>query len=586
MLPEEQGQSGFTFRAVIIAILVTLFLLASSSYIALKLGALPWPIILAVIVCTGIIKLLSGRKKLNLHEINVAQAGSSIGGLMASALVFTIPGIWFLQKQGVEIGNISPWTIALICLVAGILGVLLSVPLRRTFVDEEKLPYPSGTAGAELLKSGKHKGILKIALIFGLIAGIFAMSRELYFAAGFTVASLAAFGIYLTLYPMPLAAGVGYILGFNASFSWFIGSVIGWLIIIPLLVTRGFTGNAITLVQNLGMGLVLGAGLGFFLSYVVPRFKKIFGPVFKFKDAPWYMKFTPIFSLIALVFLIWIGTPLLASIITIVGVWVMVAVAARMTGETNIDPLEQFGIFVTITAILIYSLINGQLSYEFSFLVAFFVSVACAIAGDIGQDYKSAKIIGTKASDIVKIDLIAVVFAAAAAPFVLEVIKKGYLNIMFTPQMPAPQAQLVAGSITGFAFPKVFLTGLLIGVAVEIFYAVLKKYGKKINFSMMPLGIGMFLGLAISIPLFIGGLIRVFADKKWPKKSHLGIIVAAAIMGGEGIAGFLLAAIFVGGTMIYPLIEKAVFAQILLVIFVLALLLTIVWRRNKNATSS
>ena len=93
-----------------------------------------------------------------------------------------------------------------------------------------------------------------------------------------------------------------------------------------------------------------------------------------------------------------------------------------------------------------------------SFIIVAFVSVACAVAGDVGHDYKSSKIVGTKFFDIVKVDLIAVVFAGFAAPFVLNVIYSGFSDLLFSDAMPAPQAQLVASSIFGFEYPGVFVS--------------------------------------------------------------------------------------------------------------------------------
>ncbi len=546
---KQAEKSGFTLRAVIISVLVALFLVASSSYIAIKLGALPWPIIFSVIVCGGLIKVFTSlRKKVNIHEINVAQAGASIGGLVAAGIVFTIPGIIFIQQQkGINIALPNPWLLALITVTAGVLGVLLSVPLKKRFVDEEKLPYPSGTAGAELLQAGKTGGKQLVwIIVIACIAGLFALWRDISFPAGYTIAALAPIGIFLTLYPMPLAAGVGYILGKRASGSWFLGALIGWIVIVPILILlRGFTaGDATSFVQNLGMGIVLGSGVGFFVLYFLPRIKKIVMPMFKSKQA--YTNYLPWLSIIAAIILVLSGVPIIAAIITVIGVWIMVAIAARMTGETNIDPLEQFGILVGLVALTIYAVFSLELSITASFLIVAFVSVACAVAGDIGHDYKSAKIIGTRFKDIVKIDLITVIFAGLAAPFVFELIRKGFAEQLFTAAMPAPQATLVAGSIFGFAYPKVFLFGFGIAFIAELIKLFFPKE-KKFDVLMMPFGIGLFLGLALAIPLAIGGLIRTIIDKKYKRFYHIGLLVAAGIMGGEGIAGFSVGALTTAG---------------------------------------
>ncbi len=536
---------GFTWRAAAIAVALSLFLLASSSYLAMKIGAMPWPIIFSVIVAGGILRLRS--KQVNVHEINVAQAGASVGGLVASGIVFTIPGIIFLnQEQGTNIAWPSAGVLALLTAAAGVLGVALSIPLKKTFVDEEKLPYPAGTAGAELLLLGQQGGRMLFAIIaIGAAAGIFALLRELHFPAGFTVATLTAMGIFLTFYPMPLAVSSGYILGAKAGFSWFAGAVLGWLIIIPILMHHGFSSRAaIPWAQNLGMGMVLGSGLGFFASYLVPRFKAIFLPLLQ--SSRRYALFLPGISALGSIALAVSGAPVLAACLAVLGVWIMVAVAARMTGETNIDPLEQFGIFIALVIAFIHSSFALPLSPFASFMIVTFVSVACAVAGDIGHDYKSAQIVGTRFMDIVKVDLIAVIFAGLAAPFVLELITTSFAGQLFTPLMPAPQARLVAGSIFGFQYPSVFLAGLGFAFLFEIGNALLpEKYRHKIL--LMPLGIGLFLGLGLAIPMALGAGIRMFMDKKYPQAYHAGLLAAAGIMGGEGIAGFTAGALTTTG---------------------------------------
>jgi uncharacterized oligopeptide transporter (OPT) family protein len=573
MIPEEQGESGFTIRALAIAVILTLFLLATSSYIALKLGALPWPIIFSVIVAGAILKMF----KTSIHEINVAQAGGTIGGLMASGVVFTIPGIIYLQQtEGLSIPLPSWWALALICITGGALGVLLSIPVRRAFIDEENLPYPSGAAGAEVLKAEFHGGTHAYLVAFvGLLAGIFALSRDLWFPAGFALTGLVAYGIYFTLYPMPLGVGIGYILGPKASVnSWFLGSVIGWVIIIPYLVRTGFTGDATKLVQELGMGFVLGSGVGFFVGYVIPKAKAIFLPLFRWKGAPWYTRFTPIGSVIAFVVLIAAGVPVVASILSVAGVWIMATVAARMTGETNIDPLEQFGIIIGLLCLGVYAAMNKELGYLPAFLLVCFVSVAAALAGDIGHDYKSAKILNTQPKDIIKVDFICAIAAGIMAPFILKVIVEGYSTALFTSEMPAPQAVLVAGSIFGFKYPSVFLTGFGIAFVLEVLQRATKK---SLPISFMAFGIGMFLGLTFGFLFFIGGIIRWYTDKKAPHVTEEGILTAAGLMGGEGIAGFVAGAIFVLG------VSRVMSNLILLVVFVLLLIITVLLYGERNS---
>jgi uncharacterized oligopeptide transporter (OPT) family protein len=122
-----QQQPGFSIRAVIIASALSLFLLMSTSYIALKLGAAPWPIIFSVIVSGTIIKFLNRKRDINIHEINVAQAGGSIGGLVAAGITFTLPGLIYInQTQGLDIELPESWILSLLFATAGVLGLILS----------------------------------------------------------------------------------------------------------------------------------------------------------------------------------------------------------------------------------------------------------------------------------------------------------------------------------------------------------------------------------------------------------------------------------------------------------------------------
>ena len=531
-------KAGFTLRAALIAVALSLFLLASSSYIAIKIGALPWPIIFSVIVSGGIIKLLSRSQRVNVHEINVAQAGASIGGLIAAGIVFTVPGILYLnQTRNLDIAWPNPYLLGLLTAVAGLLGILLSVPLKYTFVDEEQLPYPAGTAGAELLKLGQTGGRqLFFILLCGAGAAVFALVRDIYFPAGFMLAGLTFLGIYVAIIPLPLAVSGGYILGKRVGLAWFGGAVIGWLILLPLLTQRGFAREpAEGIVENLGMGMVLGAGIGFFVSYIIPRIRRILAPMLKSRGI--YFRLLPLIVFLSLAGLLFIGVPFWAASLAVFGVFIMVAVAARMTGETNIDPLEQFGIFIGLVIAFVYNSASQELSMFVLFMIVTFVSVACAVAGDVGHDYKSAVIIGTKFSDIVKVDIIAVIFAGAAAPFVLETIQSGFADQLFTPAMPAPQAQLVAGSIFGFEYPLMFAAGFALAFVGEISNRLLPDKFKN-RVPLMPVGIGLFLGLGLAIPIAVGSLIRAYIDRSRPHLYQSGLLIAAGVMGGEGIAGF------------------------------------------------
>jgi uncharacterized oligopeptide transporter (OPT) family protein len=543
----HQEKSGFTIRAAFIAIALSIFLLMSTSYIALKLGAAPWPIIFSVIVSTSVLKLLNRRRELNIHEANVAQAGGSIGGLVAAGIAFTLPGILYLnQTKGIDIELPEPWVLGLVFAAAGILGLILSIPLKYTFIDEENLPFPAGTAGAELLKLGKTGGKeLFLLLIIGSLAGIFTLIRDIYFPAGFVLLTISSLSIVLIFLPLPIAIGAGYILGPRAGFSWLAGAVIGWFALVPLMYLNGLeTTLAVDYTKSLGMGMVLGSGMSFFLSYVLPRFRQIFLPALQ--TAKRIRLMIPVALAVGLLTLLLSGVHWISAILTLLGVWAMVAVAARMTGETNIDPLEQFGIFITLLIAGFYGLMSLHIPLSTLFIIVAFVSIACAIAGDAGHDYKSAAIIGTRFFDIVKVDFITVTVVGFISPFLFEIIRHGFSNQLFTPAMPAPQARLVAESIIGFEHPVSFIIGFSIAFLGELTNYLLPEKLKN-RFLWMPFGIGLFLGPGLAIPIALGAVLNIWINKKRPNLFHTGILIAAGIMGAEGIAGFSAGALTIFG---------------------------------------
>lgn len=576
-LPQEK--SGFTIRAAFIAIALSIFLLMSTSYIALKLGAAPWPIIFSVIVSTSVIKLLNRRRELNIHEVNVAQAGGSIGGLVAAGIAFTLPGILYLnQTKGLHIELPEPWVLGLVFAAAGILGLILSVPLKYTFIDEENLPFPAGTAGAELLKLGKTGGKeLFLLLIIGAFIGIFTLIRDIYFPAGLILLTISSLSIVLIFLPLPIAIGAGYILGPRAGFSWLAGAVIGGFVLVPLMYLNGLeTTLAVDYTKSLGMGMVLGSGMSFFLSYVLPRFRQIFLPVLQTTKRIRFM--IPVTLAVGLLTLLLSGVHWISAILTLLGVWAMVAVAARMTGETNIDPLEQFGIFITLLIAGFYGLMSIHIPLSTLFIIVAFVSIACAIAGDAGHDYKSAAIIGTRFFDIVKVDFITVTVVGFISPFLFEIIRQGFSNQLFTPAMPAPQARLVAESIIGFKHPERFIIGFSIAFLGELANYLLPEKLKN-RFLWMPFGIGLFLGLGLAIPIALGAVLNIWINKKRPNLFHTGILIAAGIMGAEGIAGFSAGALTIFG------MDFRTTSFILVILFVMIFLLGL-WRLLLNKRHS
>jgi len=554
IIPEEQGLSGFNIASIIITLFLSVLLALISTYVALRISALPWPIIFSVVVSLSILKIIK-RGKPSVHEINVAQAGGTIGGLIAAGIVFVIPAILFLNSIfGTNMPLPSYIDLVILALFGGSLGVSLSMPIRRVVIDEENLPFPSGLAGAEVIKSGDEGGLKAQVLIqFAALSAVYSVFVFLILPPTIDITlKIAGFVILISILPWMLAFGSGYILGPSAAvISWFGGAVIGWGIILPYLLKFnpfGLTGSPsdiywgyVSLLRETGMGMVLGTGFAFLVIYAIPKAGKIFKPFMEVRfESPWYTRIPLYLSIASFFALMLIGIHPVLAFIGVIGAWFMSAVAGRITGETNIDPLEQFGLFIGLIALFFGGVLGISGNLYQSILITSFVAIAAATAGDIGHDFKGAQILGTKPIDIVKADLLATIAGAITAPaaflFLYNINRENFF-VVFT----AVQSKIVGIALGGLTYPMYFALGFALGFLIELVNRLsFMRYGRTTPLNGMTFGIGLFLGWALAIPFAIGGLIRWIVDSKKPELTELGIVAAAGIMGGEGITYYIL----------------------------------------------
>ena len=544
--PEFRGSKGLSAGSIFIASLVSLFVGLSSTYIAIFLSGLPWPIILSVVLSYTLLsvldRILGGRH--SEHETNVAQAGGSVGGLIAAGVVFTIPAYIVLsQNFNYDLPLPPLHIVVLISVVGALLGIALSLPVRRITIDEEDLPFPSGYAGAEVLLAVERREYgARLVLFFGVLAAIFtAISRGI-LQINIPPWEIHIFSVVIIIQFLPLlvAVGAGYIMGPTASFSWFFGAIIGWLLLMPILQLLGYS-EFILPVQNLGMGLVLGAGLGFLFFRALPKSGRVYKAFLSFKLSTPAMGLPLVLSIVSYMVLVAIGINPLGALLGVLGAWIMSAVAGKTTGETNIDPLEQFGLMVGLFAMYFLSFIGITMDLNQAILLTAFVSIASALAGDIGHDFKSAKVVGTRPIDIVYSDMVASIVGGIVAPLALMVVLRAYPEVLSLKYPTALQSKLVATTLAGEIYLSFFLGGLLVGILLEAVSVLLEKKRKRLPLSAIALGVGIFLGFSLAILVVVGGILRIVMSKKGEEYERSGVLAVSGIMGGEGIVGFILA---------------------------------------------
>jgi putative OPT family oligopeptide transporter len=516
-----------TLRGLVIGALGSIVIATSSMYVALRMGALPWPTIFVAILSITVLKVLG---KTNLNEINVTHTAMSAGGMIAGGVAFTLPGIWMLKPETA----FSLPALLGISISGAILGVIFSTLIRQHFVEKEKLPFPMGIAASETVLAGDKGGKKALSLFSTLgLTGIFVALRDGFsqIPSAWVPEVLQRHNIFFGIWISPMASAIGYLIGTLYTGVWFIGALIAYLVIIPLGLKFGFfdTVQAATAFKNsLGIGLMVGTGLGILVKSILPKAREIYGPLFsgseKKKNAV-FLRWVPfIFALVAFILVTVTGIRILPAMLTIFGVWLTTAMAASITGETGINPMEVFGILVLLLSRLLFN--SGVLE---AFFIAAVVAVSCGLAGDILNDFKAGYILKTNPKAQIISESVGALIGAVVSIIVLMVMFKAYGSMGPDTPLPAPQAYTVSRMISGLPNPAAFVVGLLAGVALYLF----KVPG-------MTLGIGLYLPMTISTAVFLGGIFR-FIELKIGIRNNKGVIIASGMLGGEGVTGVIIA---------------------------------------------
>lgn len=527
----------FTVRGMIIGAIGAAILTMSSMYVALKLGALPWPIIFVALVSMFCLKLLGNT---NINEINVTHTVMSAGAMTAGGLAFTIPGIYILNPEA----KLSMIALFFVVLGGVALGLIFTALIRKYFVVTKELPYPMGQAAAETLIVGDEGGKKSLTLFSSLgIAGVFTILRD-----GFKIVpgtlpsnlagtSLGAKGIYAGIWLSPMLIAVGYIIGPLFIGVWFLGAIIGDFGIVLGGTNAGLwdAATASAIKSSLGIGLMVGTGVGIIVKGIIPKAKEIFGPMFSkgaMSNSFINLRWAPILMVVlAAIFTTVCKMGVVSSIITILGVWLATSMSAQIVGQTGINPMEVFGIIVLLAAKAVSSI--GQTE---AFLVAAVVAIACGLAGDVMNDFKAGHILHSDPKAQWLGECIGGLVGSFVTVGVFYVILTAYGPTAFgNPEMfIAPQAGAVAAMVGGIPHVPAFVIGLVLGCVLYC-----------LNFPVMTLGLGVYLPFYLSATAFLGGALKFVVEKvapEWDKKGT-GLIIASGLLGGEAVIGVIIALI-------------------------------------------
>jgi len=603
-VPEDTTMREFTLRAILLGLAMTVVLGAANLYLGLRAGmtiAATYP---AAVIGMAILRLMKG----SILEENMARTIGSIGESVAAGAVFTIPafvlsGVW----PAFDLAN-GYWKSVALMAVGGTLGILFVTLLRRVMVEDPDLPFPESVAAAEIHKAGQQ-GAKAAQILFanmGIGAATFFLGSINVFAASkdflVRVGELGRSAVRLTRMPgtpllpagamttfsapaiSPAYLGVGYIIGPRLGALNFAGGVFAWGLLVPLLsfflgpqlapYVHGESGWAAVagstwynVVRPIAVGgMMVGASftlfrmrknLGIGMKRAVADLKKSAAAHEATSRTQRDLSSKTVFAGLAGVFVCMIalyyyfagaiGAALVAAVVMLVLGFFFAAVSGNLVGMIGSSNNPVSGLTLctlVIAALLMISLgLRGNAGIAAVLGVAAVVCVSSAVAGEMLQDLKAGHILGGTPAKMQVGDLLGIAASSLALFFPLMWLHRAYT--FGTPQLPAPQAGLMASLAQGIvggnmAWPLV-VVGIFMGLGL-----ILVEVKSPMLFS-----VGMYLPLETTFAIFVGGIFRWLTDKYRNKGGfneaqkarieNAGVLTAAGLIAGEALCGLVVA---------------------------------------------
>lgn len=622
-IPADKVVPEFTVTALLIGILLAIVFGAANAYLGLLVGMTVSASIPAVVISMGIIRVIL--RKDSILENNMVQTIGSAGESVAAGAIFTLPALFLWAEEG-KIDFPSILTIFLIALFGGVLGVCFMVPLRQALIVEEHgtLPFPEGTACAEVLLAGEEGGSKAGTVFAGL--GIAAVYKFLadgtqLFKSEIGHAFESYKGSQVGIQVLPALAGVGYICGPKISSYMFAGGTLSWFVLMPLIALFGADATIFpasktvtelltmegggpsalwsNYIKYIGAGAVATGGIISLiksLPLIIRTFKQAIDSM-KNKNAAHKGLRTeqdlpiPVLIAVALVIavLIWLiptfPVNLIGALIIVVFGFFFATVSSRMVGliGSSNNPVSGMTIATLLFATVILKATGstGITGMVGAISIGGIICIVAAIAGDASQDLKTGFIVGATPKKQQLGEIIGVVASAAAIGFVLYLLNEawGY----GTEKIPAAQAtmmkMLVEGIMNGELPWALIFIGVFIAIVVEI-----------LHMPVMPFAVGMYLPFSLSAGIMAGGVVRILVEKRKgtekEKKARTdrGLLFTSGMIAGEGIVGILLAvfAVFKIDSKIVLPFQLPQIGSLILFIALLALLYRVCMKADKE----
>ena len=622
-IPADRVMPELTVTSIVMGMLLAVIFGAANAYLGLRVGMTVSASIPAAVISMGVIRVIMKRN--SILESNMVQTIGSAGESLAAGAIFTMPALFLWAEEGL-CDMPSLVEITLIALCGGVLGVLFMVPLRNALIvkEHETLLYPEGTACADVLLAGEEGGANASTVFSGMglaaafkfvVDGLKVLPSDVAFA-------FKSFKGEIGMEVYPALLGVGYIVGPQNASYMFVGSIIGWMVIIPLICLFGpdtwlypadvgttiadlyAAGGAAkiwsTYVKYIGAGAIATGGIISLiksLPLIITTFRdsiksmkggKNTNTARTAQDLPMQMI---LFGIVAMILIIWvvpaIPVTLLGAAIIVVFGFFFATVSSRMVGLVGSSNNPVSGMAIATLLIATMSIkASGKTGIDGMTAAIAIGSVICivaAIAGDTSQDLKTGYLLGATPKKQQMGEIIGVVVSGLAIGGVLYLLNAawGYGGA----EVPAPQATLmkmIVEGIMGGNLPwNLVFVGVFLAIALEI-----------LRIPVMPFAIGLYLPIYLNASIMIGGVVRMFMDRRKnvdeetkTKQTTDGTLYCAGMIAGEGLVGILLAIFAVFGINV-SIGESVNFGNIggvvLMVIMILCLLKFSLWKKSKE----
>ena len=578
-IPADKVLPELSVVSVILGILLAVLFGGANAYLGLRVGMTVSASIPAAVISMGVIRFILRRD--SILENNIVQTIGSAGESVAAGAIFTLPAIFMWADEG-GVAYPSLAEIALITLVGGILGVLFMIPLRTALIVKEHgtLPYPEGTACAEVLLAGESGGAkastvftgLGIAAVYKFIAdGLKAFPSEV----AFEIKAYKGSGIGMDT--LPALLGVGYICGPKISSYLLAGGTVAWFALMPLIALFGgdmvmfpgtepistFSPDAIwsTYIRYIGAGAVACGGI---LSLIksLPMIVRTFRDAMKglkagrdsdnSRTAQDLSMNIVLIGIGVIAIAMWlipaIPVNLIGAIIIVICGFFFATVSSRMVGivGSSNNPVSGMAIATLLIATMLLKA-SGMIGYPgmvSAIAIGTVICIIAAVAGDTSQDLKTGYIVGATPKKQQIGELIGVVVSALAIGGILYLFNNAWSY--GTSELPAPQAMLMKMVVEGVMGGNLPWNLVFVGVGIAIVVEIL-------GIPVLPFAVGLYLPIYLSTPMMVGGLVRWFFERKGGHKEGIdrGVLYCSGLIAGEGLVGILLAVfavIKVGGT--------------------------------------